>query len=249
MAYLYTRQIIIDLGPQNKESFYDEEIYSDTYPSLNMDHLQNAQCTVTQYAVSDDECDPSEDLRYLQFVIDAPDKEKVYIDTWNVDEWRDDKKLATYFEGVPSEVLRIIHEALSGNETYDFTGEVDSYFDEDGWRCELVQTEGAHQVPFDEDELETFDLDRFYGIWVIHKHGEIDDSMLTDIPNDPADPNWTEEEKEKYIEYTAGLDFNYESEASDICQDYDDEYEIFGYVTATTDSDEDDDEDFEEDEE
>jgi hypothetical protein len=141
-------------------------------------------------------------------------------------------------------------DALGGAETSDFTGEVEDYFDKEGWRCELVQTEGAHQVPFDEDELETFDLDRFYGIWIIHKHGEIDDSMLTDIPNDPADPNWTEEEKEKYIEYTAGLDFNYESEASDICQDYDDEYEIFGYVTATTDSDEDEDEDdFEEDEE
>lgn len=259
MAYLYTRQIIIDLGPQNKDSFYDEEIYSESYPSLNMDHLGNT-VTVHQYAVSDDLCDPSEDLRYLQFVIDAPGKEKAYIDNWNIGEWRDDKKLATYFEGVdvPSEVLNILLEALNGNETYDFTGEVNSYFDEDGWRCELVQTEGAHQVPFDEDELESYNLDRFYGIWVIHKHGEIDDSMLKDVPNSEVDQNWTEEEKEKYIEYDTGIDFNFEEDGmtlgerllgGEICEDYDDEYEVFGYVTATTDSGEDDEDDFEEDEE
>lgn len=257
MAYLYTRQIIIDLGPQNKESFYDEEIYSDSYPSLNMDHLRNS-IGIYQYAVSNVICDPSEDLRYLQFAIDAPGKDTVRIDNWNRDEWGTDK-MKEYLEDVPDAVITIIMDALGGAETSDFTGEVEDDFDKEGWRCELVQTEGAHQVPFDEDELETFDLERFYGIWVIHKHGEIDDSMLKDVPNSEVDPNWTEEEKEEYIEYDTGIDFDFEEDditllerlmAGEICEDYDDEYEVFGYVTATTDGGEDEDEDdFEEDEE
>ena len=97
MAYLYTCQIIIDLGPQNKESFYDEEIYSDSYPSLSMEHLQNP-VTIHQYAVCDEECAPFYDLVYGQMIINVPGKEQVSLDTWNKADWVSDK-LEAYLEG------------------------------------------------------------------------------------------------------------------------------------------------------
>ena len=256
MAYLYTRQIIIDLGPQNKESFYDEEIYSDSYPSLNMEHLQN-RIIFHQYAVSDELCNPAEEVWYRQMVIEAPGREQVSLDPWNDTEWNINQRQA-YFEGFPSKIKTIAQIALGGTETSDFTLELETYSDEIGWRCELVRSEGAAQVVLDEDELETYDLDRFYGIYVIHKLGEIDDSMLKDIPADFIDPSWTEEEKEN-MEYVPGVDLDFEEDgltlrerllAGEICEDYFDRYEIFGYVTATNDSGEDDGEDyFEEDEE
>ena len=240
MAYLYERIITIDLGPQDKDSFYDEEILSDSYPSLNMDHLQNS-ISIHQFAVSDNLCDPSEDLRYRQTILEASGKERVVVDTWNQDEWYNDDKLNEFYGNLPEFIVQIIKETLLGSETYDFTGEVDTYASDYDLRCELIQSEGAHQIAFDEDELETYDLSRFYGIWINHRHGEIDDSFLLDIPEDPVDPNMTDEEKED-LEYIAGVDFTSVVDGDEICQDYDDEYEVFGYVTAATDSGEDEDE-------
>ena len=254
MAYLYTRQIIIDLGPQNKESFYDEEIYSDSYPSLNMEHLQNP-ITIHQYAVCDEECDPFDDLVYSQMIINIPGKEQVSLDPWSKADWVSDK-LEAYLEDVASDIHPVILTALGGSETSDFANEIETYSDEVGWRCELVRSGGGSQVALDEDELESYNLDRFYGIYIIHKVGEIDDSMLKDIPDVEIDSSWTEEEKED-IGYMPGVDLDFEEDgltlrerllAGEICEDYLDDYEIFGYVTATTDSGEDED-DFEEDEE
>ena len=239
MAYLYARYFQIDGGEHDIEEFRDERYMEETdgTPCIEMDHM-NGGVGFWQYAVTQEPVEDPSELSYFQSVIGN----RLLAGS---DALAD--AAGEYFDGIGDDLKDIIY--YSVDETSAILDEVEAsageVFGEDAFRME-VDTGVNHLLPVDEDDLETFDLDRFHIILVMYKCCEIDDSLVRLIPLEDFEPDGeyatVEEAMEaEAVESAYGLDVDalpqeyrddLEQIGYEMCDEFLDDFEQFGYVTA-----------------
>lgn len=239
MAYLYARYFQIDGGEHDIEEFRDERYMdeADGTPCVEMDQM-NGGVGFWQYAVTGEPVDDPSELSYWQSVIGG----RVVTGSDALAE-----AAGEYFDGIGDDLKDIIY--YSVDETSAILDEVEAsageVFGEDSFRME-VDTGVNHLLPVDEDDLETFDLDRFHIILVMYKCCEIDDSLVHLIPLEDFEPDGRYATVEEAmdagaVESAHGLNVDalpqeYRDDPDQIgyelCDEFLDDFEQFGYVTA-----------------
>lgn len=239
MAYLYARYFQIDGGEHSIEEFHDERYMNETdgRPCIEMDHM-NGGAGFWQYAVSPEPVDDPSELCYYQSVIDN----RLLTGQDALSEAAE-----ACFDGIDDDLKRIV--CYSVNETEDVLGEVEAsagdVFGEDGY-CMEVETGVNHILSLEEEDLETFDLDRFHIIFVMYKCCEIDDAWTRPVPLENFEPDEQYATVEEAMEAGAvesawGLNVDampqeYRDDLDQIgyglCDEFLDDFEQFGYVTA-----------------
>ena len=239
MAYLYARYFCIDGGEHQIEDFHDENYMEETggSPCIEMAHI-NGGIGFWQYAVSEDDVDDPSELNYYQSDING----QLLIGQDALAE-----AARTYFDNVADHLKEIAYYCV--NETADVLSEIEAsaseVFGEDSFHME-VETGVNHILAVDEDEIENFDLDKFHIIWVMYKRCEIDDSWVRLLPLEEFEPNAEYATVDEAMEAEAidsfyGLDIeampkeyrdNPELIHDELCDEFLDDFEQFGYVTA-----------------
>lgn len=239
MAYLYARYFQIDGGEHGIEEFRDERYMdeADGTPCVEMDQM-NGGVGFWQYAVTGEPVDDPSELSYWQSVIGG----RVVTGSDALAE-----AAVEYFDGIGDDLKDIIY--YSVDETSAILDEVEAsageVFGEDSFRME-VDTGVNHVLPVDEDDLETFDLDRFHIILVMYKCCEIDDAWVRLIPLEDFEPDGRYATVEEAmdagaVESAHGLNVDalpqeYRDDPDQIgyelCDEFLDDFEQFGYVTA-----------------
>ena len=239
MAYLYARYFQIDGGEHGIEEFRDERYMdeADGTPGVEMDQM-NGGVGFWQYAVTGEPVDDPSELSYWQSVIGG----RVVTGSDALAE-----AAGEYFDGIGDDLKDIIY--YSVDETSAILDEVEAsageVFGEDSFRME-VDTGVNHVLPVDEDDLETFALDRFHIILVMYKCCEIDDAWVRLIPLEDFEPDGRYATVEEAmdagaVESAHGLNVDalpqeYRDDPDQIgyelCDEFLDDFEQFGYVTA-----------------
>lgn len=239
MACLYARYFQIDGGEHGIEEFRDERYMdeADGTPCVEMDQM-NGGVGFWQYAVTGEPVDDPSELSYWQSVIGG----RVVTGSDALAE-----AAGEYFDGIGDDLKDIIY--YSVDETSAILDEVEAsageVFGEDSFRME-VDTGVNHVLPVDEDDLETFALDRFHIILVMYKCCEIDDAWVRLIPLEDFEPDGRYATVEEAmdagaVESAHGLNVDalpqeYRDDPDQIgyelCDEFLDDFEQFGYVTA-----------------